>query len=94
MATLDLGERLTIEVVVVKLDLAVFGNEKAAIAPAGEFGDELIGRGELDVEVELIFERGDGFKAKRPEGSGSALRSMSLVVPRQPCRRAVAPPVK
>jgi hypothetical protein len=33
MATLDLGERLTIEVVVVKLDLAVFGNEKAAIAP-------------------------------------------------------------
>ena len=45
-----------------KLDLAKGGDVPAAFPPIGGSRDEIIGRGQLDVEIELILQNGNRFE--------------------------------
>src|SRR5690606_23320340 len=55
-----LGEHLGVWIVVKEIDPPVAGDEQAAALPAGERRDEVVGRGELHVDVEPILELADG----------------------------------
>ena len=57
MPALELGERLREEVVVMEGDPTLAPDQRAALLPSGHFGDELIGRGELDVDLERVLQR-------------------------------------
>jgi len=70
MAALDFGEGLGVGIVVVEVELAVPCDEWAALFPAGDLGDEKIGTGELDVDVEGFFEGLDGFEETSGLGVG------------------------
>ncbi len=60
MAALELRERLGIEVVVIEGNFPLADDEPAAVPPSGELGNEVRGRGELDVHRELFFQARDG----------------------------------
>jgi hypothetical protein len=56
VSALDLGQRLRVEVVVVEGDLPFAGDEYAALLPAGESRQEVCGRDQLDVQLQLALE--------------------------------------
>lgn len=90
--TLNLRERLRVEVVVVEREAALASDEDAPLLPAGKLGDELVRSRELDIDFELLLEPGKARKIR--SDSGSTLTSTSSVLGLQPMRTAVAPPVK
>ena len=55
MAAFDFRERLGDKIVVEEINLAVSSDKEAAIAPTRKLRDEIVGRGELYIHVELIF---------------------------------------
>ena len=52
VASLDFCEDLGVGVVVVEVELPVAHDKGAALLPAGKFGDEEVGTGEFDIDVE------------------------------------------
>ena len=62
MASLNFCEDLGVGVVVVEVELTVARDKGAALRPAGEFGDEEVGTGEFDIDIEGFFKSLDGFK--------------------------------
>ena len=89
MPPLDLGERLAVEIVVVAIHPSVPVDERAASTPSRQLGDEIIGGGQLDVDVQGLLGSGD-----RLEDScrlRSTLGSTATVVSRQPKSTAELP---
>src|SRR4051794_23131764 len=56
MSTLDLRQRLRIEVVVKDRQPTVGADERRPLAPPGQLGDEVMRRRELDVHPELVLQ--------------------------------------
>ena len=52
VASLDFGEDLGVGVVVVKVEWPVACDKGATLLPAGDLGDEEVGTGEFDIDVE------------------------------------------
>ena len=52
VASLDFCEDLGVGVVVVEVELPVARDKGAALLPAREFGDEEVGTGEFDIDIE------------------------------------------
>ena len=59
MRASELRQGLRVEVEVQELDLAVTGDEPGTLAPPRDRRQEQIRRGQLDVESELVLQRGD-----------------------------------
>src|SRR5437762_1195238 len=59
LATLDLGQRLGVEVVVEEGHLSLPFDEPAALLPAGELGDEVRRGGDLHVDPQRLLQAGD-----------------------------------
>lgn len=55
VASLNFGEDLGVEVVMVEVDLPVAGDKGAALLPAGKFRDEEVGTSEFDIDVERFL---------------------------------------
>jgi hypothetical protein len=53
----DLGQGLTVEIIVVEIELAVACDEDAALALAGQLGNEIGRSSELEVDLQLFLER-------------------------------------
>ena len=51
-----------------ELDLTVTGDEQAAFAPARDGGDKLVRAGQLDIDVQLVFQDLQGFEQSRRLG--------------------------
>jgi hypothetical protein len=62
MAPFDFGERLSVEIEMVKRDASRPADERAAILPARAHGNEVVWRGELQIELQTLLER-----RQRPE---------------------------
>jgi hypothetical protein len=58
--SLDLRQGLRVRIEVVDIDAAGATHERASIAPAGQRGDEVAGRHELDVHVEALLQLRQG----------------------------------
>ena len=59
MAALDLRQGLRVEVVVVAGERTFLFNEGAALLPAGELRNEIVGRRKLDVDFHLLLQAWD-----------------------------------
>jgi hypothetical protein len=60
VAPLDLRQRLRVEIEVVKVEASLTGDERAQAGPVGPHRNELVRRGQLDVELERFLERRNG----------------------------------
>lgn len=65
---LDLCKHLRVEIVVLDGDLSDLCHIEASLAPSGEFGNEMIRRGELDVDADLFLQSSDRLKCARRLG--------------------------
>ena len=89
---LDFRERLRRQVEVAERQLTLLRYKRTALSPRVGHWDEVVGRGKLDVQVHRLLER--WMLAARCPGSGTSLRSTSMVVYGHPMSPAVAPPAK
>lgn len=82
MRTLNLRERLAVWIVVKKFQSAATINKHAPFTPSGNRWDKIIRAGQFDIDVQFSFKI--AIASKNFGGSGSALRSISIVLVRQP----------
>src|SRR5688572_18401574 len=58
----ELGQSLRVGIVVKEVDVADAFDVRAPVAPARKRGDELIRRSELDVDIEVVLDRGNALE--------------------------------
>ena len=52
----DFRQSLTIEIIMIKIDLAESRDEYAAFLPPGQWRYKVVGRGQFDIDVEVVLQ--------------------------------------